>query len=287
MVAAAPPSDAASPAFPRLRAFADRCVSGGVISRPLPYFLFWGGPVLLAPLLLDFVWGELLGFLVVHYTLSIGVNLSHHRYFSHHSFAASRPVAFLIGLWGSLALQRGPLWWASHHRVHHRYCETEQDPHSPRRGFFRSHFGWTVEPAHKRIDWSYVKELARYPELYLLEGVQIIALPICAAGAWLAAGWPGVGVYLLAVCTSLNAEAAVNSLCHDRPDPDDPEPACQAKDVLWIALANGGDGFHGLHHERPRAARHATGRWEPDITYLVICLLERLRLVSKVAHPKG
>ena len=42
----------------------------------------------------------------------------YHRYFSHHAFRAGRVAQFVFALVGASAAQRGPLWWASHHRQH-------------------------------------------------------------------------------------------------------------------------------------------------------------------------
>ncbi|HEX5693911.1 MAG TPA: fatty acid desaturase, partial [Arenimonas sp.] len=63
----------------------------------------------------------------------------YHRYFSHKAFRTSRPVQFAFAVLGAASVQRGPLWWAAHHRHHHRHADTEHDIHSPRHGFFRSH----------------------------------------------------------------------------------------------------------------------------------------------------
>ena len=60
----------------------------------------------------------------------------YHRYFSHRTFSASRGVQFAFALIGASCVQRGPLWWAAHHRNHHRHADTALDPHSPTlRGF--------------------------------------------------------------------------------------------------------------------------------------------------------
>ena len=93
-----------------------------------------------------------------------------HRYFSHHAFRASRLMQFTMALLGCTAGQRGPLWWAAHHREHHIASDTDRDPHSPaRRGFVYSHTLWFLTrgsfatPAHRVRDWL------RYPELRWLE----------------------------------------------------------------------------------------------------------------------
>ena len=49
----------------------------------------------------------------------------YHRYFSHRTYDVSRPVQFLIAVAGATCVQRGPLWWAAHHRKHHRHADTE------------------------------------------------------------------------------------------------------------------------------------------------------------------
>src|ERR1700754_3487467 len=67
----------------------------------------------------------------------------YHRYFSHRSFKTSRVAQFLFAVLGATAVQRGPLWWAAHHRHHHAFSDQPEDPHSPaRHGFIRAHIGW-------------------------------------------------------------------------------------------------------------------------------------------------
>jgi stearoyl-CoA desaturase (delta-9 desaturase) len=56
-----------------------------------------------------------------------------HRYLSHKTFQTSRIVQFM--LIGTMSAQRGPLWWAAHHRYHHHFTDTDQDPHSAKAGF--------------------------------------------------------------------------------------------------------------------------------------------------------
>src|SRR6476660_5048133 len=55
----------------------------------------------------------------------------YHRYFSHRSFKTSRAAQFAFGVLGSSAVQRGPIWWAAHHRDHHQYSDKKEDAYSP------------------------------------------------------------------------------------------------------------------------------------------------------------
>ena len=94
----------------------------------------------------------------------------YHRYFSHRSFEASRAAQFVFALLGASAVQRGPLWWAAHHRHHHAFADREEDCHSPgRRGFLRSHCGWFLASENFATRVALVPDLARFPELRWLD----------------------------------------------------------------------------------------------------------------------
>ena len=80
------------------------------------------------------------------------VTAGYHRYFSHRSYRLSRPAQLVIALGGVTAAQKGPLWWASHHRRHHRHADTPRDVHSPRRGLWWSHLGWILSRRYKQAD---------------------------------------------------------------------------------------------------------------------------------------
>src|SRR5271167_4280830 len=59
------------------------------------------------------------------------ITAGYHRYFSHRSYKTSRAFQFLLALLGTTAMQNGPIWWASVHRHHHKFSDTQKDPHSP------------------------------------------------------------------------------------------------------------------------------------------------------------
>lgn len=41
--------------------------------------------------------------------------------------------------------------WVRDHRVHHKYTETDADPHNAKRGFFFSHVGWLMMKKHPEV----------------------------------------------------------------------------------------------------------------------------------------
>ena len=61
----------------------------------------------------------------------VGADAIYHRFFSHRTFRVGRITQFVLAVVGAQSGQRGPLWWAAKHREHHKYAETERDPHSP------------------------------------------------------------------------------------------------------------------------------------------------------------
>ncbi len=69
---------------------------------------------------------------VAFYVLRMfAITAFYHRYFSHRSFKTSRVGQFVFGVLGASAVQRGPVWWAAHHRHHHAHSDKPADVHSP------------------------------------------------------------------------------------------------------------------------------------------------------------
>ena len=127
----------------------------------------------------------------------------YHRYFSHRSYRTSRIGQFVFALLGATAVQRGPLWWAAHHRHHHRHSDTEHDVHSPRHhGFLYSHVTWIFNPSNWEPDYGTVKDLTRYPELVWLDRHTYLPAILLGFGVWLICSnrrWFGLQPCTLAV----------------------------------------------------------------------------------------
>ena len=111
----------------------------------------------------------------------------YHRYFSHRSFKTSRVGQFIFGLLGASAVQRGPVWWAAHHRYHHANSDHEATCTRPsQHGFWRSHMGWFLSIKGFAPDLRFVRDLLKFPELRWLDRFDILV----PAGA-------GRGMFLL------------------------------------------------------------------------------------------
>jgi len=217
----------------------------------------------------------------------------YHRYFAHRAFRASRPVQFAFALIGAAATQRGPLWWAAHHRRHHKRADRAGDPHTPRKGLYWSHIGWFLSRAHFTTEWRQIPDLARFPELRWLDRFDIVVPVVYAAalfglGALLERYAPGLGTsgaqllvwgYFISTVVLIHVTLTINSLAHcfgrrrfaTRDD---------SRNNVWLALLTLGEGWHNNHHHYPGSARQGFYWWEIDISYGLLKLMERLGLVS-------
>ncbi|GAB3743881.1 acyl-CoA desaturase [Lysobacter olei] len=217
----------------------------------------------------------------------------YHRYFSHRTFRTSRAVQFAFALIGASSVQRGPLWWAAHHRNHHRHADTPGDPHSPtQRGFWWSHVGWFLTREGFRTDWARIPDLARYPELRWLDRFDtlvpvLLAAVLYAAGELLQHVAPQLGTdgpqllvwgFFVSTVVLFHVTVTINSLAHRfgrrRFDTRD-----DSRNNAWLALLTFGEGWHNNHHFFPGTARQGFRWWEVDITWYGLRLLAALGLV--------
>mgnify|MGYP000300740106 CR=1 FL=1 len=219
----------------------------------------------------------------------------YHRYFAHKSFKTSRPVQFLFAFIGASATQRGPLWWAAHHRQHHRHADQHRDPHSPKQGFIWSHMGWFLSRKHFRADLSLVPELTRFPELRWLDRFDI-AVPVLLAvilymtGEGLAAWQPALNTsgwqlvtwgYFISTVVLIHATLLINSLAH-RIGSRRYQTQDDSRNNFWLALLTLGEGWHNNHHYHAASARQGFYWWEIDISYYLLWCMQKLGLIWDV-----
>ena len=227
------------------------------------------------------------GLLVGLYWLRMfAITAGYHRYFSHRAYKTSRAFQFVLGFVGSASLQKGPLWWASVHRVHHRWSDTERDVHSPlRRGFWYSHVGWILSPEHDETDLSLVPDLARYPELRWLNAYYWVPAVVFALGCYAVDGVRGVlwgmglGTVVLWHCTF-----TINSLAHvwgsRRYETTD-----TSRNNFVLALITMGEGWHNNHHHYMNSANQGFFWWEVDASYYLLRALSWVRVVRDLRMP--
>jgi stearoyl-CoA desaturase (delta-9 desaturase) len=249
-----------------------------------------------------FSWFALWTALALYAIRMFAITAFYHRYFSHRAFRAPRGLQFVFALLGASAVQRGPLWWAAHHRNHHRHSDGPEDVHSPvRRGFFWSHMGWFLTRSGFATDWKVIPDLAKFPELRLIDRFDIV-VPIALAtglyflGDWLAVAHPALGTsggqlliwgFFISTVVLFHASVTINSLAH-RFGSRRFETADNSRNNVWLALLTFGEGWHNNHHHFPGSARQGFRWWEVDMTYYVLRGMAALGLIHKLkAVPAG
>ena len=240
-----------------------------------------------------FSWFALIFALALYVIRMFAITAFYHRYFAHKAFKTSRIGQFIFAVFGASAVQRGPLWWASHHRNHHAHSDELIDAHSPHQhGFLWSHIGWFLSRANFSTQIERVKELAKFPELRFLDRFDVI-IPIALAasiyglGETLALTAPHLNTngfqlfiwgFILSTVLLYHGTFCVNSLAHvwgkRRYATRD-----HSRNNALIALITLGEGWHNNHHHFPGSASQGFYWWEVDFTYYGLRVLAALGII--------
>lgn len=214
------------------------------------------------------------------------ITAGYHRYFSHRSYQTSRFFQFVLAFFAQTSAQKGVLWWAAHHRDHHKYADEEGDPHSPRlAGLYYAHVGWILDPRNDETGLDRVRDLAVYPELRWLNRFHLVppvlyAVALTAIGGWEALFW---GFFVSTVLT-WHGTFTINSLTHvfgiQRFDSDD-----DSRNSWLLAILTFGEGWHNNHHHYQSATRQGMLWWEYDFSYYLLRLLAVFRIVWGFREP--
>ncbi|TAF63140.1 MAG: acyl-CoA desaturase [Cytophagales bacterium] len=257
---------------------------GIVFIHLVPIALIWTGATL-------FDW--ILCF-ALYFVRMFFVTAGYHRYFSHRTFKTSRFFQFMLAFWAETSAQKGVLWWAAHHRDHHKHSDQPQDPHSAKiYGFWYSHVGWILSNDFITTNYKIIGDFSKFKEIrwidknYLLPPTVLGALVwftggLVNGGSWeglLTEGWSTLVVgFFLSTVLLYHGTFSINSLMHKigrkRYKTDD-----ESRNSVWLALITLGEGWHNNHHYYQATARQGFFWWEIDITYYVLKVLSWLGLV--------
>lgn len=254
--------------------------------------LFWISAIHLLALaaLPFFSWSGLaLTLLGVFVLAPLGINIGYHRLLTHKSFVAPAWLRNLLVTIGTLVGAGPPIHWAAMHRVHHRFSDTEKDPHNSRRGFWYSHVLHLFEVNHQEEGGDYLKDYApdlmKEPYLRFLNSygtwLAVAVLPLLyAAGGWSWLFWGG----FMRVALTWNIMWLVNSASHmwgyRNYETKDATVNC-----WWVGLLAAGEGWHNNHHAFPSCAAHGHRAWEFDQSFWMIRALEAVGLAREVKRP--
>jgi stearoyl-CoA desaturase (delta-9 desaturase) len=245
-----------------------------------------------------FSWVALAVCLALYVVRMFAITGVYHRYFSHRSYQTSRWFQFVLAFLGTTAAQKGPIWWASHHRHHHRHSDTEEDIHSPIvHGLYFSHVGWVLCSQFVEPRLELVKDLTKFPELMSLEKYYIppvlLAFGTFFLGDYLAVAYPQLGTngfqmlvwgFFISTVLLYHGTFCINSLTHligkrRFPSTD------SSRNHWLLALITLGEGWHNNHHYYPGSERQGFYWWEIDISHYILVGLSWMGLVWDLRVP--
>jgi stearoyl-CoA desaturase (Delta-9 desaturase) len=262
------------------------------LAAAVPFAWGWG-----------FTWLDAALFVAFYVPTMLGVTVGFHRYFTHGSFKANRPLRIALAVVGSMAIQGPVVQWVADHRRHHAFSDREGDPHSPWRygtdtrallkGMFHAHVGWLFErkktnTARYAPDLAKDTALAVTSRLFVVWAALSVFLPAVLgglitmswAGAVTAFFWAGV----IRIGLSHHVTWSINSLCHTIGTR--PFTSRDRSTNFWpLAVLSMGEAWHNLHHADPTCARHGVLRGQVDISARVIWIFEKLGWARAVKWP--
>ncbi len=238
--------------------------------------------------------------LALYVVRMFAITAGFHRLFAHRSYRTGRVFQFLMAFVGTASYQKGPLWWAAHHRWHHLHADTETDLHSPlAHTLWRSHVGWFLSRASGTTDRTLVSNLVKYRDLRWLDRYYSVPPVLLAAATFLLGTMlqhyaPGLGTsgwqmlvwgFFISTVLLYHGTFTVNSLAHifgkRRFETGD-----NSRNNLFVALITLGEGWHNNHHHYPSSERQGIYWWEIDVSHYALRVLSWLGVVWDLRrHP--
>jgi stearoyl-CoA desaturase (delta-9 desaturase) len=205
-----------------------------------------------------------------------GVSMTFHRSITHKALTM-HPVLEMIGkFFASIGGTGSPISWVLIHKAHHKYSDTDKDPHSAK-DILKYLIGKypTVSPRgmRKLAQSKFNKFMHRH--------YYLIILTYGAVWATLGLEYFCYGFIYPMVLTMVaghlvnwytHSNFPLNYRLHDIKD--------TSQNNVVIALLTWGEGFHNTHHRYAGRANFGMRWWELDMTFVFAQLLKKLKLVS-------
>lgn len=270
-------------------------VTTPLIGLTVAMVLLWG---------IAFHWQYLLIMAVMYLVTGFGITIGYHRLFTHRSFRTPRPIAAMLAVMGSMAVEGSLMQWVAVHRSHHQHSDNDGDPHSPHtsgagligalKGMWHAHVGWTLGKRRPGNLARYVPDLKKdavlrwISHLFPLWVVLGLIIPAILGGL-MTMSWMGVLLGflwggLVRIFLVHHVTWSINSVCHiwgSRPYDSKDE---SRNNVIFGVLALG-EGWHNNHHAFPSSPRHGLRWWQFDASYVVIRIMKFFRLASDLRVP--
>lgn len=204
------------------------------------------------------------GFFMIYFT-GISITMGVHRYYSHKAFKTNKYVRCFLVMLQTTTAMKSVITWVRDHRTHHKFSETNADPHNSKRGFFFSHIGWLLVRRHpdvikkgKTIDMSDVEQdpIVRfqknhYLKIFVLLGVILPTAIPCML--WNETVWNSFFILVVARITGCwNLTWSINSFTHSSMFGSKPyDKNIAPVETAFVSLFTLGEGMHNFHHTFP------------------------------------
>ncbi len=210
--------------------------------------------------------------LAAQLTGMLGITAGAHRLWSHKSYEAAWPVRLVFMCANSAAHQGSIYHWVRDHRMHHRYTDTELDPHSIQYGFWYSHMGWLffrksepLKQGARNIDMSDIEKdsivMFQHRNYGILSNLFCFLLPTLYGGLAWNSWWIGYLYFgVLRWILLLHATWCVNSVAHMwGTTPYD--SSLSSRQNTFTSVVAVGEGWHNYHHAYPYDYRASEFNW--------------------------
>ncbi|XP_054156175.1 acyl-CoA Delta-9 desaturase-like [Oppia nitens] len=208
-------------------------------------------------------WQTIVCAILLYIISGLGITAGAHRLWSHRAYKAKFPLRVVLTIFNTMAFQNSIYEWSRDHRVHHKYSETDADPHNANRGFFFAHCGWLLCRKHpdvlekgKTVSCEDLLQdpLVRFQRKFYLPLVFVFCFLLPTVLPNYLWGESFFNAYfvcaLLRYTWTLNMTWLVNSAAHfwgRRPYDKHISPAENAVTIIGAI----GEGFHNYHHTFP------------------------------------
>ncbi|XP_021351146.1 acyl-CoA desaturase-like [Mizuhopecten yessoensis] len=229
---------------------------------------------------------------VLHVFCQISITAGNHRLWAHRTYKAKLPLRIVLMIGQTTTVQNDIFKWALDHRVHHKYTDTDADPHNAKRGFFFSHIGWLLlnklpefNEKSKNIDVSDLLadpvvtfQLRYYTALCTMFGFVMPALvPWGLWGEDFLAAFFTAGI--LRCVIGHHTTFLVNSAAHawgNKPYDIRIDPG----ENIAVSVLTTGEGFHNFHHVFPQDYRTSEHGWRFNLSTAFIDTMSAIGQVT-------
>jgi stearoyl-CoA desaturase (Delta-9 desaturase) len=224
-------------------------------------------------------WAEFWLIIGLYFGRMFFVTAGYHRYFSHRNYRLNRFWQFWMAFFSETTAQKGAIWWASHHRVHHRLSDLPGDVHSPKEGFWWSHVGWILSDKKSEIEKDQVPDLLKYPELVWLDRLHLVPPVLLGAVCFLWGGWSFLFAFFASTVLLWHGTFTINSLSHVFGKRRYATTDTSRNNPL-LAFVTMGEGWHNNHHHFPGTARQGFFWYEWDPSWYILSVLSWVGIVK-------